>query len=170
VEAVKNVYLTGFMGTGKSTVGPALARLLKRPWADLDALIVRAAKKSVAEIFATEGEPAFRRREQEALAMAALKGGAVISLGGGTLLAPANGEIVAGSGTLVLLTCARRELARRLAPERAVRPKLAGGSLDARLRELMAERGDAYGRPDFSISTTRLTPAAAAAAIARRLS
>jgi shikimate kinase len=166
VEAVKNVYLTGFMGTGKSTVGPALAKILGRPFGDLDALIVKAAKKSVAEIFATEGETAFRRREREALAVAALRGGAVIALGGGTLLDAANRQIVAGSGKLVRLTCARRELVRRLAPERALRPKLAGGSLDARLRALMYERRDAYGKPDLVVSTTRLSPSAAASEIA----
>jgi shikimate kinase len=170
VEAVKNVYLTGFMGTGKSTVGPALAKKLRRPFADLDALIVKSAGMSVAEIFARDGEAAFRRHERAALAVAARKGGAVIALGGGTLVDPRNQRLVAASGTLVRLNCARRELARRLRPQRASRPKLAGGSLDSRLRAFMSARRDAYGEPDLVVSTTRRSPSAAAALIARRLS
>lgn len=169
MEAVKNVYLTGFMGTGKSTVGPALARKLRRPFADLDALIVKAAKMSVAEVFARRGEAAFRRLESSALTRAAKRGGAVIALGGGTLLDERNRSVVADSGTLVRLTCSRRELVRRLRPQRASRPKLAGGPLDARLRDFVAARRGAYGKPDIVVSTTHLSPVAAAAAIARRL-
>lgn len=163
------MYLTGFMGTGKSTVGPALARKLRRPFTDLDTLIVKAAKMSVAEVFRRRGEAAFRRLESSALSRAANRGGAVVALGGGTLLSAANRAVVARSGTLVRLTCSRRALARRLRPQRAVRPLLAGGSLDARLRGFLAERRGAYGRPDLVVSTTRLTPAAVAARIARRL-
>ncbi len=167
---MKNVYLTGFMGTGKSTVGPALARKLRRPFADLDALIVKAARMPVADIFARLGEAAFRRYERAALSGTARRGGAVIALGGGTLVDPRNQRLVAESGTLVRLNCSRRELARRLRPQRASRPKLAGGALDIRLRAFMSARRDAYGEPDIVVSTTRLTPAAAAARIARRLS
>jgi len=166
---VKNVYLTGFMGTGKSTVGPALARKLRRPFTDLDTLIVRAAGLPVAEVFERRGEAAFRRLESSALSRAARRGGAVVALGGGTLLSASNRVVVARSGTLVRLTCSRREIARRLRPQRAVRPLLAGGSLDVRLRGLVAARRGAYGKPDLVISTTRLAPAAAAAEIARRL-
>ncbi|NNN06626.1 MAG: shikimate kinase [Elusimicrobia bacterium] len=167
---MKNVYLTGFMGTGKSTVGPALARKLGRPFADLDALIVKVEKMSVAEIFARKGEETFRQSERSALARAERRGGIVIALGGGTLLDARSRALVERSGTLVRLTCARRELARRLRPLRATRPKLAGGPLDARLRALTQARRGAYGRPDIVVSTTRRSPAQVAALIARRLS
>ncbi len=160
------MYLTGFMGTGKSTVGPALARRLRRPFADLDALIVKSAGMEVAEIFARRGEAAFRRHERAALLVAARKG----ALGGGTLVDPRNQKLVLESGHLVRLNCARRELARRLRPQRASRPKLAGGALDARLRAFISARRDAYGEPHLVVSTTRRTPAAVAALIARRLS
>ncbi len=166
---MKNVYLTGFMGTGKSTVGPALARKLGRSFADLDALIVKAENMSVADIFARKGEAAFRRCERAALARAGRRGGSVVALGGGTLLDARSRVLVERSGALVRLTCARRELARRLRPARATRPMLAGGSLDARLRALERARRGAYGRPDVVISTTRRTPGQVAALIARRL-
>ncbi len=162
------MYLTGFMGTGKSTVGPALARRLKRPFVDLDAAVEKAAGRSVAELFAREGEAGFRRRERAALARASRRAGAVVALGGGTLLDARNRELVA-RGVLVRLTCARAKLARRLRPTRASRPKLAGGALGARLRELARLRRGACGAPDLTVSTTRRSPAQAAALIARRL-
>lgn len=165
-----NVYLTGFMGTGKTAVGRALARRLRRPFLDLDAAIEKSAGRPVAEIFARRGEAAFRRLERAALARAAKRGGAVVALGGGALLDPRNRAVAAETGTVIRLTCSRRELVRRLRPERASRPLLAGGALDAKVAALIAARRKAYGAARFTVSTTRLSHAAAAARIARRLS
>jgi shikimate kinase len=167
---MRTVYLSGFMGTGKSAVGRALARRLRRPFVDLDAEIERRTRRSVAEIFSRRGEAAFRRLEARALRAASRRGGCVVALGGGALLDRRNAVLVDRTGVLVLLSCERRELLRRLRPARASRPLLAGGSLDARVRRLLAEREDAYGRPHWTVSTTRRSPAAAAALIARRLS
>jgi shikimate kinase len=164
-----NVYLTGFMGTGKSAVGRALARRLRRPFTDLDAAVEKAAGLPVAEVFARRGEAAFRRLERRALARAAARGGAVVALGGGALLDPRNRALAARTGTVVRLTCSRRELVRRLRRSRAERPLLDGGPLDARVKRLLAARRGAYGGARFAVSTTRLSHAAAAAAIARRL-
>jgi shikimate kinase len=163
------VYLTGFMGSGKSAVGRALARRLRRPFIDLDAAVESASGLRVAEIFARRGESAFRRLEGAALARAAGRR-AVVALGGGALLNPRNRELVGRTGVLVRLTCARRELARRLRRERAQRPLLAGGSLEVRIAKLLSERRAAYSGADFTVSTTSRTVAAAAAAAARRLS
>ncbi|MDE2490398.1 MAG: hypothetical protein KGM24_06090, partial [Elusimicrobia bacterium] len=74
------------MGTGKSAVGRALARRLRRPFSDLDAEVERAARAPVAEIFARRGETHFRRLERAALSRAARRRGAVVALGGGALL------------------------------------------------------------------------------------
>jgi shikimate kinase len=164
-----NVYLTGFMGTGKSAVGRALARRLRRPFTDLDAAVERAEGRSVAEIFARRGEAAFRRLERAALARAAKRGGSVVALGGGALLDPRSRALAAKTGIVVRLTCSRRELVRRLRPRREFRPLLAGGSLDARVARLLAARRGTYGGAHLTVSTTRLTDADAAAAIARRL-
>ena len=169
-EVASNIYLTGFMGTGKSAVGRELARRLKRPFVDLDAAIERATGSKVAEVFARRGEAAFRRMERTALAKAAEKSGAVIALGGGALLDPRNRRAVARTGILIRLTCSRRELVRRLRPSRAERPLLAGGSLDVKVARLIAARRHAYGAARMTVSTTRLSNAKAAALIARRLS
>lgn len=170
MEGVRNVYLTGFMGVGKSAAGRALARRLKRPFVDLDAEIERAAGAAVADVFARKGESAFRRLERAALSRAAKRRGAVVALGGGALLDPRNRELAARTGVIVRLTCARRELVRRLRPQRAVRPLLAGGALEARVAALMKARRGAYAGAHLTVSTTGLSTAAVAARVARRLS
>jgi len=162
------IYLTGFMGTGKSVVGKELARLLRRPFVDLDLSIESAAGSSVASLFARRGEAAFRKLERQALLRAAKRQGVVVALGGGTLLDPRHRAVVA-KGLLVNLSCSRAELVRRLRPERASRPLLAGGSLSARIGKLMTERRDAYGVADFTVSTTVNSPKTAAMIIARRI-
>lgn len=164
-----NVYLTGFMGTGKSVVGKELGRRLRRRFADLDEVIVRAAGKSVAEIFSAKGERGFRRLERAALVKKAKNKNLVVALGGGALIDKRNLELVEKSGILVKLTCSRRELVRRLRPSRLSRPILAGGKLDDRVRSLLRERRNAHGQARISISTTRRSTAAVAAAIERRL-
>lgn len=167
-EVKSNIYLTGFMGVGKSAVGRELGRRLKRPFVDLDAAIERKMGSTVAEIFGRRGETAFRRLERQALAKAAKRKGVVVALGGGALLDVRNRKTVAETGILVRLTCSRRELIRRLRPKRAHRPLLAGGSLDERVARLISARRGAYGKAELTVSTTKISNAAAAALIARR--
>jgi shikimate kinase len=170
VETVRpTVYLTGFMGTGKSAVGRELARRLGRPFVDLDVAIERAAGTSVAALFARRGEPAFRRLERRALLKAAERRGLVVALGGGALLDKRNLALVEKTGVLVQLSCSRRELVRRLRPSRASRPLLADGPLDATVARLLFARRGAHGDARWTVSTTRRSSAAAAALIARRL-
>ena len=164
------VYLTGFMGTGKSVVGRALASRLRRPFVDLDAAIERASGADVASLFEKRGEAAFRRLERRALQRTARRGGLVVALGGGALLDKRNLALVEKTGILVKLSCSRRELVRRLKPSRSSRPLLAGGTLDKRVERLLIARRGAHGDAKISVSTTRRSSAAAAALIARRLS
>lgn len=162
------IYLTGFMGTGKSVVGKELARLLRRPFIDLDQSIERAAGSSVASLFARRGEAAFRLLERKALMRAAKRSGVIVALGGGTLLDPRH-RLIVKKGYLVSLSCSRAELVRRLGPKRASRPLLAGGTLSARVGKLLSERRAAYAGADWSVSTTVNSPLAAAQIIARRI-
>lgn len=167
---VNVVYLTGFMGVGKSAVGRSLARRLGRPFVDLDAAIEREIGDTVAHVFARRGEKEFRRLESRVLARVARGRGTIVALGGGALLNARNRALTARTGILVRLTCSRRELTRRLRAERATRPLLRGGSLAARIAELMKARRAAYRGADMTVSTTGLTAAQAAARVARRLS
>lgn len=162
----QTIYLTGFMGTGKSVVGKELARLLRRPFVDLDLSIERAAGSSVASLFARRGEEEFRKLERKALLRASRRSGVIVALGGGTLLDPRNRALVK-KGLLVSLSCSRAELVRRLGPVRDSRPLLAGGPLGARVGKLLKARKDAYEGADIEVSTTTNSPEAAAGLIAQ---
>ncbi|MDE2143808.1 MAG: shikimate kinase [Elusimicrobia bacterium] len=164
-----NVYLTGFMGTGKSVVGKSLAKKMGRPFVDLDHLIEKESGCTVAELFSRRGETYFRRLEHKKLSTVAKRTNAVVSLGGGALLDGRNRDIVRRTGVLIRLTCSRRELIRRLRPTRAQRPLLVGGSLDTKVARLISERRRAYGGAKLTVSTTRLSNTQAASLIARRL-
>src|SRR4051812_19177469 len=128
-HGMPNLVLTGFMGTGKSTVGPLLAKQLGWLFIDTDALVEREAGMPVSEIFATHGEPAFRAMERRTCRDAATSHQAVISVGGGAVLDQENRRVLEQSGLIVLLTCEKDMLVRRLqqSARRGERPLLARG-------------------------------------------
>lgn len=115
------ICLTGFMGSGKSTVGRLLARQIGWRFADLDDLIESRARTNIPDIFDRLGEPAFREMEQEALARvfgesAERELPTVLALGGGTMAQPAGAALIRGSGCPVIwLQCAPSRLLERCA-------------------------------------------------------
>jgi shikimate kinase len=98
---LRNLVITGFMGTGKTTVGQAVAARLGRPFVDMDAEIERRAGKPIARIFAEDGEAAFRRWEASICAELGLQRGLVIATGGGALVNPLNRAQMLRNGTVV---------------------------------------------------------------------
>lgn len=98
------IYLVGFMGSGKSTVGRRLAERLGLEFVDLDDDIEAAAGRTIADIFAADGEAAFRDAEHAAL-RARVGGGAVVALGGGAFTFARNRELMRGAGRSVWLDC-----------------------------------------------------------------
>lgn len=100
---LRHIYLVGFMGSGKSTVGPVLAVRLDRPFHDLDDLIELEQGISIGEIFALKGEPYFRALESRLLARTTQFPPCVIALGGGTFSSEFNRQIVARNGISVWL-------------------------------------------------------------------
>jgi len=158
VSEAGTVWLVGMMGAGKSTVGHALARRLGLRFVDTDAEIERATGLSVAEIFASEGEPAFRRREREEIER---WGGepAVVALGGGAIAQAGVPQRLAASGTVVYLRAQPETLLERIGEE-ATRPLLAGrdaaGRLE-RLSELLASRRAAYETAGLVVDTDGLS-------------
>lgn len=122
------IYLTGMMGSGKTTLGRRAANVLSRSFVDLDDLIELEAGLSVPEIFATLGEEVFRRIESEVLRAHSDSTNVIIALGGGTLLDEANQKFVLQSGTLVYLSLSEKMLTQRLrsaaAASRRKRPLL----------------------------------------------
>ncbi len=139
------IWLVGMMGAGKSSVGRVLAARLSRAFVDTDVEVERVAGCSVAEIFASEGEPAFRQRERAAVAACAASE-AVVALGGGAVAEPEIAQIVGAAGTSVYLRARPETLLDRVGDAEA-RPLLAGldgaGRL-ARVSELLSAREPAY--------------------------
>ena len=138
------ITLTGFMGSGKTTVGKVLADFLGCPFMDLDELIVKKAGKSIPAIFEQDGEPAFRLLEAKLLRQTVEKyteNTAVLALGGGAILAPASAALLHEKTVCIYLRATLDTLLERLAGETAGRP-LADASLADRLaaREPLYEK------------------------------
>ncbi len=137
-----NLYLYGPPASGKSTWARRLSIALDVEMVDLDAEIVSRAGRTIPEIFAAEGEAAFRRLEGEELARVAARTGRIVALGGGALLNAESRRIAEASGRVVFLDCGTEELVRR-ARLSADRPLLAD-DCEGRLRRLLAARRDHY--------------------------
>jgi 3-dehydroquinate synthase len=155
----KHIVLIGLSGTGKSTVGPMLARRLRRRFVDTDALIEAETGRSIPDIFSTDGEPAFRRLEAQALARALDDPGSVIATGGGIVEPEAN-EPLLGQALVVWLAAKPETLAARLAagsPRHAVRPLLGSEPLAA-LHAQLARRAQRYASfADWVVVTDQLS-------------
>ena len=140
------ISLTGFMGCGKSSVGRELSRLLCCPFMDLDSVIEEREGRKIPEIFATEGEAAFRRMEAEALRKC-IYGQAsdklVVALGGGTVMTEECAKIVHEKTVCIYLRASVETLMDHLAGEVDNRPMLAG-NLRTRIEELMSIRSATY--------------------------
>lgn len=100
---MKNIVLTGFMASGKSTVGRALAQKLNVSFIDTDQLIETEQKRQIKDIFAQFGEPYFRTLETEAVRQVCRKDGQVIATGGGIVLNPKNIELFRKNSIIVFL-------------------------------------------------------------------
>ncbi|MBI5886468.1 MAG: shikimate kinase [Deltaproteobacteria bacterium] len=162
-----NIILTGFMGTGKSSVGKILARECGLEFLDLDDIIETASGASIKEIFNSGGETEFRRLEAEAIekvVSGAYGANCVLATGGGAVLRKSNRDALRRWGTVVLLTASVDEMLDRVGKAEA-RPLLSGAKRRDTIERLMAERDSAYGDCDLSVDTTGLTMAEVVARI-----
>ena len=151
------ITLTGFMGSGKTTVGKVLADFLGCPFMDLDDLIVKKAGKSIPEIFAQDGEPAFRQLEARLLRQTVEKyteNTVVLALGGGAVTAPASAALLREKTVCIYLRATLDTLLARLAGETAGRPLA-----DDALAERLAAREPLYEETaHVTIDTDGLSP------------
>jgi len=143
------------MGAGKTTVGRALAKSLRWNFLDLDDLIEQREHKTIAEIFAASGEPAFRQTESAALAALLQDHGTgghlILALGGGAFVQKQNRDALNSAGAItVLLEAPVEELRRRCQSEHKVRPL---AQQDARFNELFAARRADYALARFTVQT-----------------
>ncbi|MDZ4094696.1 MAG: shikimate kinase [Paracoccaceae bacterium] len=146
----KTVVLVGMMGAGKTAVGTQLARMLGVPFLDSDDEIVKAAQRSIAEIFERDGEPFFRAREGEVLARLVRGAPCVLSTGGGAFLAEANRRTIAAHGVSVWLR-ADLDLLWQRVRHKTTRPLLHTANPRETLRSLCVAREPIYALADLTV-------------------
>lgn len=153
----KHIFFTGFMASGKSRVGRALAERMNRPFIDTDALIAERAGKTISEIFEQDGEAAFRKMERETIEeLAAETEPKVISLGGGALSQDSVVTAIRKAGILIRLWATPEVLSERIG-RKNTRPLMAGLNDEERLakvKAMLAERERWYAKADFSVESS----------------
>jgi shikimate kinase len=149
---VRNIVLVGFMGAGKSSVGLELARLTGLRLVDLDRLIVDRQGRSIKDIFAAEGEGAFRGYETEALCSLSDAAGLVVATGGGVVGRPDNWELMRRMGPVVYLRASWPVLRARIAGC-SERPLAAPDRDEDQVESLLRQRLPLYERADLIVDT-----------------
>jgi shikimate kinase len=149
----KTVAMVGMMGAGKTAVGTAVAKLLGVPFLDSDEEIVRAANRSIAEIFERDGEPFFRARESEVLARLLRGAPCVLSTGGGAYLAQSNRQMISQSGVAVWIR-ADLDLLWQRVRHKTSRPLLRTANPRETLRTLYEARVPLYSLADVVVDAS----------------
>lgn len=152
LKRTPGLYLVGFMCSGKSTVGRALAEVLGWRFIDIDHEIEQEQKKTIREIFQEQGEAAFREIESDILGRNVVRVEAgspsVLALGGGSFVQPRNWELIANNGVTVWLDCTLDTVLQRLGDGDRTRPLAADRS---QLQQLYGDRRPLYGRADYRV-------------------
>ncbi len=166
----RNIILVGFMVSGKTSVGRALAESLSSNnasgsvggWTlvDADDVIVARAGKPIHRIFAEDGEPAFRELESRVIADLCAGDRQVIASGGGSFVSERNRDVMLAGGRVFFLSASPATILRRVLQEDAggpIRPLLAVDDPEARIAELLAERTPAYAQAHHTVETDALS-------------
>jgi len=168
-----NLVLIGFRCTGKTAVGRLLAERLGMEFVDSDERVAEAAGMTIQEIFAAEGERAFRRREADTIAEALRGGRRVVATGGGAVLRYQTVARLRREGVVVLLEGSVRTIARRMKADPKTagqRPRLAAGTLEEEIETLLSRREPLYRRAaDLTVSTERRSVEQVVEAVVREL-
>jgi len=152
-----NIALVGFMGTGKTAVGKALAEKLGRSFVELDSLIEQKAGKSIPDIFQQDGETAFRELEIEVTKEVSKDKNLVIACGGGIVLNKINIDRLRQQSRVVYLTASPGVILKRVANEEGQRPLLEVDNPTLAIREMLSFRKPFYERAaDIKINTSKL--------------
>ena len=152
------LYLIGFMGVGKTTIGKQIAALNKVIFIDTDSQIEKETSKSIKEIFETDGEIAFRKLETDTIRSIDRK--AIIACGGGLPAHNNNIEYLKHKGTVIYLKASTETLIKRLEKNKNKRPlisKLTNDKLLEFIRKILKEREETYKQADYTIETDNKT-------------
>jgi shikimate kinase len=160
-----NLWLTGFMGAGKTTAGRRLARIVRLPFVDTDAEIERE-HGPIAEIFDAHGEARFRTLEAALIASLAQGTDAIVAVGGGAVMSAENRALMRAAGAVVHLRITPAGSFARVA-HRTHRPLLGSAPELATIQQVMTARAAAYADNDYCVDVDGKTPAAVAHAVAR---
>lgn len=148
----KTVVMVGMMGAGKTAVGNAVARALSVPFLDSDEEIVKAAHRSIAEIFERDGEAFFRARETEVLARLLRGTPCILSTGGGAFLSETNRQLITEAGVAVWLR-ADLDLLWQRVRHKTTRPLLRTANPRETLRQLHEARVPLYALADIAVDS-----------------
>lgn len=152
-----NIYLIGFMGAGKTTVGKVLSRNLNKPFYDLDIEIASFCKSTIKDIFENKGEDFFRKTETLILEKVSHENtNAVISTGGGVVLKEENWHLMNSTGKVVYLMAGIDDLWERV-KSNSRRPLLNVDNAFKRAKEILDFRQEFYNKADFTINTADLS-------------
>lgn len=152
------LYLIGFMGVGKTTIGKQIAILNKVVFIDTDSQIEKETSKSIKEIFETDGEIAFRKLETDTIRSINRK--AIIACGGGLPAHNNNIEYLKHKGIVIYLKASTETLIKRLEKNKNKRPLISNLTNEERLefiRKILKKRGGAYKQADYTIETDNKT-------------
>lgn len=148
-----NIYLVGFMGTGKTVVGKHLAKKLKLKFIDLDTIIEKKEKRKIRNIFSRDGEAYFRQKEKEAVVEVSKKKNIVVATGGGVVINPENLKRFKGSGVVICLS-SRPQVIFGRTRNQSQRPLLNVDNPEEKIEGLLKKRARFYARADFNIDTS----------------
>jgi shikimate kinase len=156
-DSNRNIVLTGFMGTGKSSVGLILAEKLSLPLVDADAVLEQETGRSIAQIFSEEGEEKFRELEKQVVQRLASATSQIITTGGGAVLDPENLAALDVSGILICLRAQPETILTRIKME-THRPLLEDGNRLQNIKQLLASRAPVYDKIRYQVDTDGQTP------------
>ena len=151
-----NIYLVGFMGTGKSVVGRELAKKSKRQFIDLDELIELKEERRICDIFAKDGEPYFRRIEKKVLKEVSRERKFIVSCGGGIVIDKENIRLMKKTGLIICLTATPEVIFKRVSGYKH-RPKLNLAQPKKQIEFLLKLRAPYYAKADKTIDTSKIT-------------
>ncbi len=152
---MRNIYLVGFMGTGKTVVGKEVAKRLNQQFLDLDSLIEEREKKKISQIFTEDGEAHFRGLEKQVLGEVAKGENLVVSCGGGIILDRDNIQIMKKAGLMICLSSRPGVILRRTRGY-SHRPLLKVDNPEKKIEQLLEIRAPFYAQADYAIDTSDL--------------